>query len=49
MADGGARLQPVLDGYANFLHDKELALPQRQPYLVRWVREYIFPPPRVLP
>lgn len=35
------RLPEVLDGYANFLRDKELAIPKHQPYLVRWVREFL--------
>jgi hypothetical protein len=35
------RLQTVLDGYAKFLCDKDLALPKHQPYFVRWVREFL--------
>jgi len=31
----------VLAGYANFLREKDVALPQRQSYLVRWVREFL--------
>ncbi len=41
MAERSERLQAVLDGYAKFLRDKELALPKHQPYLVRWVRELL--------
>ena len=35
------RLQEVLDGYAGFLRDRNLALPKQQPYMVRWVREFL--------
>ena len=35
------RLQAALDGYSKFLQDKDLALPKHQPYLVRWVREFL--------
>ena len=41
MPEPSQRLQAVLDGYAKFLHDKELAFPKHQPYLVRWVREFL--------
>ena len=41
MPAGGERLQTVLDGYAKFLRKKDLALPKHQPYLVRWVREFL--------
>ena len=41
MAETGHRLRAVLDGYAKFLRDKDLALPKHQPYLVRWVREFL--------
>ena len=41
MAEAGQRLRAVLDGYANFLGERELALPKHQPYLVRWVREFL--------
>ena len=34
-------LETVLDGYANFLREKDLALPKHQMYLVRWVREFL--------
>ena len=36
-----ARLQAVLAGFATFLREKDLALPKHQPYLVRWVREFL--------
>ena len=39
MADRGDHLHEVLDGYAKFLQQKNLALDKHQPYLVRWVRE----------
>jgi len=39
MRDG--HLQDVLGGYAKFLQDKNLALDKQQPYLVRWVREFL--------
>jgi len=35
-------MRAVLDGYAKFLREKDLALPKHQPYLVRWVREFLF-------
>ena len=41
MPDFGGRLQVALDGYAKFLKDKDLTLPKQQPYLVRWVREFL--------
>ena len=31
----------VLDGYANFLRETELALPKHQPCLVRWVKDFL--------
>ena len=31
----------MLDGYANFLQERELALSKHQQYLVRWVREFL--------
>ena len=37
MTDSDARMSAVLDGYAKFLREKDLALPKHQPYLVRWV------------
>jgi len=41
MADRGDQLHEVLDGYAKFLQQKNLALDKHQPYLVRWVREFL--------
>ena len=41
MADTDERFKPVLDGYSNFLRTKELALPKHQPYLIRWVKEFL--------
>ena len=35
------RLQEVLDGYGGFLRDRSLAQPREQPYMVRWVREFL--------
>ena len=35
------RLQTVLDGHAKFFRNKNVALPQLRPYLVRWVREFL--------
>jgi len=41
MAEPGVRMQAVLEGYAQFLREKDLALPKHQPYLVGWVREFL--------
>ena len=41
MTEAGEQLRAVLDGYANFLVERELALPKHQPYLVRWMREFL--------
>ena len=41
MPDSGVRVEPMLDGFAKFLNDKDLALAGEQPYLVRWVRELL--------
>ena len=41
MAGGDGRLQEVLESYAAFLREKELALAKHQPYLVRWVRDFL--------
>jgi len=41
MADHDAHLHEVLDGHAKFLQDKDLALDKHQPYLVRWVRDFL--------
>ncbi len=41
MSSGGERFQEVLNGYAKFLCEKDLAPPKHQPYLVRWVRDFL--------
>ena len=41
MAESGLRMQPVLEGHAKLLKEKDLALPKHQPYLVRWVPEFL--------
>jgi hypothetical protein len=41
MPQTGQGLQAVLDGYAKFLLDKDLALPKHEPYLVGWVRQFL--------
>lgn len=41
MAGFDERLTQILDGYANFVREKELALPKHQPYLVRWVKDFL--------
>lgn len=41
MPETGQRLRAALDGYAKFFRDMELTLPKRQPYLVRWVRQFL--------
>lgn len=41
MAERDGQLREVLDGYAKFLQDKNLAMERRQPYHVRWVREFL--------
>jgi hypothetical protein len=35
------RLRVVLDGYATFVREKELALAKHQAHLVCWVRELL--------
>jgi len=35
------RLTDVLDGYANFLREKKLTHPMHQPYMVRWVKDFL--------
>ena len=39
--DASGGMQTVLEGYAEFLRGKHLALPKHQPYLVRRVREFL--------
>ena len=41
MPVGGERLKGVLNGYAKFMREKDLALPKHEPCLVRWVREFL--------
>ena len=41
MAGHDAHLREVLDGYAKFLQERDLALDKHQPYLVRWVAEFL--------
>ena len=41
MAERDDRLWEVLDGYAKFLEDKNLAIGKHQLHLVRWVREFL--------
>jgi len=41
MTEGDGQLPAALDGYANFLAGRELALPKHQPYLPRWVRGFL--------
>ena len=41
MANFDERLTQILKGYANFLREKELALPKHQPYLARWVKGFL--------
>ncbi len=36
------RWQSTLDGYAKFLREKALAFPKHQPFLVRWVKEFLY-------
>lgn len=35
------KLKAVLEGYARFLQERQLALPSHQPHLVRWVRDFL--------
>ena len=35
------RWQAARDGCAKLVHDKDLARSERQPYVVRWVREFL--------
>ena len=41
MSNIGKKLKTVLEGYAKFLRDRDLAPPKHQPHLVRWVREFL--------
>ena len=41
MAKVGSKLKAVLEGYAKFLRDRDLAPARHRPHLVRWVREFL--------
>ncbi len=41
MDQAGKQFQTVLNNYAKFLREKKLAPPKHQPYLVRWVKEFL--------
>jgi len=41
MSDVGKKLKTMLEGYAKFLRDRDLAPPKYQSHLVRWVREFL--------
>ena len=41
MSEPSERLRVVMDGYASFLRERQLAPAKHQPYLVRWVREFL--------
>ncbi|SHF28959.1 hypothetical protein SAMN02745206_01693 [Desulfacinum infernum DSM 9756] len=41
MAGMDEKLKAVLQGYANFLREKKLALLKHRSHLVRWVREFV--------
>jgi len=41
MTEVGEKLKSVLDGFANYLKEKELAPPRHRSHLVRWVREFL--------
>jgi hypothetical protein len=41
MTEIGKKLKTVLEGYAKFLQDRDLAPPKHQPHLVRWVRNVL--------
>jgi hypothetical protein len=41
MAGFDERLTRILDECANFLQEKDLALLKHQPYLVRWVKDFL--------
>ena len=44
MTDSGVRIQGILDGYAKFLSEKDLALPKHQPRLRRGVSGRLLSP-----
>ena len=39
MTKAAGKIKEVLAGYANFLKDRQLALPRHRPHLVLWIRE----------
>lgn len=41
MSGTDEKLRVLLEGYANFLREKKLALPKHQPHLVRWVWQFL--------
>jgi len=41
MAKVGKALESVLEGYAKFLRERMLRPLRHQPYLVRWVRDFL--------
>jgi hypothetical protein len=41
MGKVGSKLKAVLEGYAKFLRDRDLAPARHQPHLVRLVREFL--------
>jgi len=41
MSEVGKKLKTMLEGYAKFLRDRDLAPPKHQSHLVRWVREFL--------
>ena len=41
MTSGEGRLEAVLEGYSKFLLEKDLVPRKHQPYLVRWVRDFL--------
>ena len=41
MSRADEKLNAVPEGYSNFLREGKLALPEHQPRLVRWVREFL--------
>jgi len=42
MPEAGQQLQAMLDGYAELLDAKQLALPKHQRRLVRWAKQFPF-------
>ncbi len=41
MSEAEEKLQAVLEGYSNFMRERQLALPKHRPHLVRRVREFL--------